>query len=115
MSKTEGGLRLGILALEGCMLSSVASASDSLRVASKLAEIRMHDRAPRMESFIFSARGEPNVMTSAGISLGGLSPVPDDLDVVIVPGMMHSSPHGLMADVETRTPEIELLKTLHRR
>jgi transcriptional regulator GlxA family with amidase domain len=115
MSKTEGGLRLGILALEGCMLSSVASASDSLRVASKLAEIRLHERAPRLESVIFSARGDSSVMTSAGISLGGLSTVPDDLDVVIVPGMMHSSPHGLIVDVESRTAEIELLRTLHRR
>lgn len=115
MSKTDAGLRLGILALEGCMLSSVASASDSLRVARKLAQIRLNERAPRLESIVFGARGETSVMSSAGLELGGLQPVPDELDVLLIPGVMHDSPHGLLTDMESRTAEIDLLRRMHQR
>ncbi len=83
------------------MLSSVASATDSLRVASKLAQIRLNERAPVLESFIFGARGQPGVMTSAGISLSGLAPVPDDLDVVIV--------HKLIQERDALAPDETLL------
>src|SRR5688572_14511409 len=115
MSKTEPGLRLGILALEGCMLSSVASASDALRVAAKLAQIRLHEKAPRFESIVFAANGAGSVTTSTGLSLGGLQPVPEHVDLLLVPGMMHSSPHGLVADAQSRTAELALLQTMHRR
>jgi transcriptional regulator GlxA family with amidase domain len=115
MSKTEAGLRLGILALEGCMLSSVASASDMLRVAAKLAQIRLHEKAPRFESAVFTASGAGGVATSTGLTLAGLQPVPDDIDLLLVPGVMHSSPHGLYADMQSRGAEIALLQRLHRR
>ena len=116
MSKTEmRGLRLGILALEGCMLSSVASASDALRVADKLAEIRLHDKAPRFESIVFDASGSEAVATSSGLTLGNLARPPQQIDLLLVPGLMHSSPHDLVRDAQSRSAELALLESMHRR
>ena len=65
---TEHRFRLGILALDGCMLSSIASASDSLRIAQKLAEIRHPGGPLRMESVVFGARGIPEMLFHARAS-----------------------------------------------
>ncbi len=115
MSKTEGSLRLGILALDGCMLSSVASAVDSIRVANKLGEIRLRDAAPKLETLVFTATGSSSVRTSSGMTLGGLAPMPEQLDAILIPGVMHGSPHELIADVESRRAELDLLRAAHRR
>ena len=42
-------------------------------------------------------------------------PVPDRLDVLLVPGVMHGSPRELIARVETMTEEIALLRAMHAR
>ena len=112
---TEHRFRLGILALDGCMLSSIASASDSLRIAQKLAEIRHPGGPLRMESVVFGARGQTEIKTSTGLTLGGLVAPPEDLDVVLLPGIMHGSPQELVARVKTMQPEFELLRAYHLR
>jgi transcriptional regulator GlxA family with amidase domain len=62
-----------------------------------------------------SARGATRVLTSTGLELGGLVPPPDDLDVLLVPGVLHSSPHELVKRLGELDAEIELLRTLHAR
>ena len=58
MATTESPLlRLGILALDGCMLSSVASPIDALRVAEKVAQLRKPSLSPRFLTEVVSARG----------------------------------------------------------
>lgn len=114
MSTTKG-LRLGILALEGGMLSSVASAADALRVAGKLAQIRQHEKAPVFESVVFNAGGAGAVTTSTGLTLGNLAREAGRIDLLLVPGVMHSSPHGLVEDLQSRHPELALLRELHAR
>lgn len=116
MSSAEAGLRLGILAIEGCMLSSIASASDGLRVARRLAEIRHPDRPLALETCVFGARGQNRVVTSGELELGGLLPEPPErLDCVVLPGIMHDSPGDLVRKVAALEPEIELLRRLRRR
>ena len=108
-------LRLGILVMDGCMLSSIASASDTLRVAQTLSDIR-HPGALRMETVVFGARGQRSIATSVGLDLGGLSEgIPDDLDMVLLPGLLHTSPQDLVARVQAMDAEIGMLRTLHLR
>lgn len=107
-------LRVGVLAIEGCLLSSLASPGDMLRVAQKLADIRQPGAAARFESLAFSARGEAQVATSSGVAVAGLAPVPERLDVLLVPGLMHSSPHELYERSRQLQPEIALMREMHR-
>ena len=108
-------LRLGILVMDGCMLSSIASASDTLRIAQTLSDIRQPG-ALRMETVLFGARGQRSIQTSVGLELGGLAPgVPEGLDMVLLPGLMHGSPQDLVGQVERMGPELDLLRSLHLR
>jgi transcriptional regulator GlxA family with amidase domain len=52
-----------------------------------------------------------------GLELAGLAQAPEDLDLdmVLLPGLMHSSPHDLITRVAHATPELELLRALHLR
>ncbi len=111
----EPALRIGVLAMEGGLLSSLAAAGDMLQVASKLAQIRQPLQAPRLEGVTISARGAERVRLAGGLELGGLQPAPDRLDVILVPGLMHGSVDELVRRVATLTPEIELLRSLHLR
>ncbi|MCB1608276.1 MAG: helix-turn-helix domain-containing protein [Xanthomonadales bacterium] len=113
--RSPAPLRVGILALDGVMLSSVAGPSDALRVAGKLASIRDPINPVQFESAVVSARGQSEVQTSAGISIGGLQGPREDLDVLIVPGLMHECPSGLTQQLAAYTPEYEYLHNLHRR
>jgi len=108
-------LRIGVLALEGCLLSSLASAGDMLRVAQTLAQIRDPLHAPRFECLLVSARGSTRVALANGLELSGLVPVPEHLDVLIVPGLMHNSVHDLSLRIQRLEPELALLRQLHAR
>jgi len=112
---TERPFRLGILAIDGCMMSSIAAASDSLRVAQKLVDIRQPGLPPKFETVVFGARGQRRVETSTGLDIGGLIDPPDELDVLVLPGLMHSSPQDLIARVCAMQPEIALIRQLHLR
>jgi len=115
MSPIEGRLRLGILAIDGCMLSSIASASDALRIAQTLSDIRHPNGGLRLETVVFGARGQDKVRTSVGLELGGLQPPPDDIDLLLLPGVMHHSPQDLIGRIATMQPELELLRAMHLR
>ena len=90
-------LRLAILALDGCMLSSIAGPIDALRVAQKLAEIRQPLAPPLFEPRVVSLRGATRVRTSSGLDIDGVVAPGAAIDVVLVPGVMHSSPDELAA------------------
>ena len=110
-----GRLRLGILAMDGCMLSSIASASDTLRVAQTLANIRHPNSGLRLETVVFGARGQKSIRTSVGLELSGLVEPPDDLDLILLPGLLHTSPHDLIERVSAMQPELELIRAMHLR
>ncbi len=111
----EVSLKLGIMAIDGCMMSSIASVSDALHVAQLVAEIRDPLGAPRLETIVFSARGNQQVTTSTGLVVAGLVAPPEDLDIVLVPGLMHREPRALFERLELLRPEIDLLRKLHLR
>jgi len=111
---TERRLRLGILAFDGAMLSSIATTGDTLRVAQTLANIRQPG-ALTLETIVFGARGQRSIQTSTGLELGGLAPVPDDIDLLLLPGIMHRSPGELVERVLGQPNEIALIRELHLR
>lgn len=115
MSPTESRLRLGILALDGCMLSSIASASDALRIAQTLSDIRHPNSGLRLEAVVFGARGQERIRTSVGLELAGLQAPPKDIDLLLLPGLLHNSPHDLIERVAAMHPEIELVRAMHLR
>ena len=109
---TEQRLRLGILAIDGAMLSGIASAVDTLQVAQTLANIQ-HPGALRLESVLFGARGQRSVQTSTGLEIGGLIEPPEQLDLLLLPGIMHRSSEELIARVESLRPELDLIRRMH--
>jgi transcriptional regulator GlxA family with amidase domain len=106
---------VGILAIENCMLSSIATATDTLRVAQTLAEIRHPGSAPILRTVVFGARGQASVRTSSGLELGGLAPPPDHVDLLMLPGILHHSPHDLVERTRPLVPEMEMLRAYHLR
>jgi transcriptional regulator GlxA family with amidase domain len=116
MSATDRRLRIGILVVEGCMLSSIASATDCLRVAQTLAEIRVPNSGLRMDTVLFGARGQERIHTSTGIEVGGLkTEPPEDIDLLLLPGILHNSPHDLSRRVQEMIPEMDLMRRYHLR
>jgi transcriptional regulator GlxA family with amidase domain len=106
---------VGILAIDNCMMSSIATATDTLRVAQTLAEIRHPGTAPILRTVVFGARGQERVRTSGGLEIGGLSPPPDHVDLLMLPGMLHHSPQDLVERTRPLVPEMELLRAYHLR
>lgn len=105
-------LRVGILALDGVMLSSVAGPADALQVADKLAQLRDPAAAPRFSSQIINARGHDTVSTSQGLALGGLTGPTTDIDLLLVPGVMHQSASDLCCRAGDLDAEIAYLRQL---
>jgi transcriptional regulator GlxA family with amidase domain len=94
------------------MLSSIATASDTLRVAHTLANIRQPG-ALTLETVVFGARGQRSVQTSTGLELGGLVEPPEQLDLLLLPGIMHRSSEDLIERVEALQPELEFIRRTH--
>ena len=115
MSLPEKRFTLGLLALEGAILSSIAGPMDILRVAQKLAVIRDPATPIRLETVLVGARGQSTVTGTGGLSLGPVQSPDRPLDLLLVPGFMHSSAEDLVARVRDYAPEVELLRTLHLR
>ena len=115
MSTIESRLRLGVLAHDDCMLSSIASVCDCLQVAQTLADIRHPHSGLRLESVVFAASGQPRIRTSTGLELSGFSTDTGDLDLILLPGIVHRSPQELIAKVGQMQPEIDLLRERHLR
>lgn len=111
----NGPLRVGILAVEHCTISGVAAAVDAFGFAETLARIRRPDAGPLFEVAVFSAGGGDSVISSSGMPVACAATVPDPIDVVLVPGIMHASAVELDARTRKMKAEIELLRTLHAR
>lgn len=114
---TRKTFRLGLMALDGCMLSSLSGPADALRVAQTLAEIRSPSNAPKFESIVFSARNAKRVRTESGIEISNIQPLGRDphFDLVLVPGINHHRPGELWQRRAEFEPEFAALRALHRR
>jgi transcriptional regulator GlxA family with amidase domain len=107
-------LTLGLLAVDGAMLASIAGPIDLVGVAQKLAQLRDPIHPPRLATVLLGARGQLQVLAS-GHALAGVQAVAVDPDVVLVPGFMHGSSRDVIDKLASSGPEIELLRQLHAR
>lgn len=115
-AERAASLTLGLLAVDGSMLASIAGPVDLIAVAQKLAQLRDPIRPPRLSTVLIGARGQRQVQAS-GYGLAGLRDERGavDPDVVLVPGFMHGSSRDVIAKLADCGPEIELLQSLHAR
>ncbi|MBK6435209.1 MAG: DJ-1/PfpI family protein [Rhodanobacteraceae bacterium] len=115
MVERPTALRLGILVFDGVMMSSIATPSDALRVADKLAQLRFGANAPAFRTELIHARGGDAVTTSSGMTLSGIVPLERDPDVLLIPGVMHGSVGELLSLTAGLDAEIALIRTMHLR
>lgn len=114
MSNKEQRFTLGLLAMEGCMLSSLVGPADMFRTAQKLLQLRDPGTTLRIETVLISARGLSHV-GSGGLQLSGAQSPDVALDCLLVPGYMHDSAEDVVKRLEGYQPEIELLRAMHLR
>jgi transcriptional regulator GlxA family with amidase domain len=114
---TKKTFRVGLLALDGCMLSSLAGVADALHVAQLLSDIRSPTNGPRFESIVFNARNAKSVRSESGIEIGGIKPLGRNpgFDLVVVPGVNHRHQNDILSRRDELEPEITLLRALHLR
>lgn len=115
MSRDEPRFTVGLLALEGAVLSSLTGPMDILRIAQKLAEVRDPGTRLRLETVLVGARGQATVTGSGGLSMGPVRSPDVALDLLLVPGYMHSSAGDMVEQLAGFGPEIALLRTMHLR
>lgn len=114
---TNKTFKLGLLTLDGCVLSSIVGPADAVHIAQVLARIRSPIDAPRFESVVLSARNAKRVRSESGIEIGGIrAPRKNEkFDLVLIPGIDHERPRDILNRRAEFEPEIALLRSLHLR
>lgn len=115
MSNKTQRFTLGLLALEGSVLSSLIGPADMFRIAQQLAKVREPGTKLRLETVLIGARGLSTVTGTAGLQLNGVQSPDHALDCVLIPGFMHTSPEDVIHKLADYKPEIELIRALHLR
>ncbi len=115
MSRVERRLTVGLLALEGAMLSSLTGPTDLLRIAQTLAEVRDPGARLRLETVLVGARGQGQVHDASGLAIGPVVSPDLALDLLLVPGYLHTSASDAFHRVAGYGPEMELLRAMHLR
>ncbi len=117
-ARIEGAPRtftLGLLAMDGAILSSIASPIDTLRIAQRLARVHDPNTALRFHAQIIGARQQPHLGCADGLRIEGVVCGGSDPDVLLVPGYMHGSADELLQRLAQLGPEIELVRAMHAR
>jgi transcriptional regulator GlxA family with amidase domain len=114
LNKTQR-FTLGLLALEGSVLSSLIGPADMFRIAQQLALVREPGTNLKLETVLIGARGLSTVTGTAGLQLTGVQSPDLALDCVLIPGYMHESPEDAVAKLANYQPEVELVRALHLR
>lgn len=116
MSRAEIRHSLGLLAMDGAILSSLAGPMDILRVAQKLAQIREPGTPLRLEPVLVGARAQARVGTATGLEVGPVvAAAGQPLDLLLVPGFMHSSAEDLVSRLADYGPEIAAIRAAAER
>lgn len=108
-------LRVGVLALDGMLLSTYGSVVDTLLIAQRVASIQMPGLMD-FQAVLVAAPGRKQVRTADGTPLQpGEAADTADLDLLLVPGLMHGSPSELFSRRHDYRAEIDCLRRLHAR
>ncbi|HWS40666.1 MAG TPA: helix-turn-helix domain-containing protein [Arenimonas sp.] len=114
LNKTQR-FTLGLLALEGSVLSSLIGPADMFRIAQQIALVREPGTKLKLDTVLIGARGLSTVTGTAGLQLTGVQSPDLALDCVLIPGYMHESPEDAVAKLANYQPEVELVRALHLR
>ncbi len=106
---------LGLLAMDGVILSSLAGPIDTLRIAQKLALLHDPTTSLRFNAQVIGARQQSHLGCSGGLRLEGVICGGNDPDVLLVPGFMHGSADDIVRTLNAMGPEIELIRAMHAR
>lgn len=115
MSNKTQRFTLGLLALEGSVLSSLIGPADMFRISQQLAKVREPGTKLRLETVLIGARGLSTVTGTAGLQLNGVQSPDHVLDCVLIPGFMHTSAEDVVDKLSDYKPEIEFIRALHLR
>ncbi len=110
MSKPQKIYRLGVLAIEGALMASLGFPQDAMMITNALAEIRGDHQAPKFEAIIITPRKERSIRLASGMILRDLAAPPNDLDAILIPGIMHKSIADLLEIGLKIGPEARYLK-----
>lgn len=105
-------LRVGVLVFDDFVLSNLAGPVDVLRIAQRIAELRDPKVGRLFETHVFALGGGLAPCCSAGIALTGATAPHAEIDLLLVPGIMHSSPRQLIDRVLAMEGERALLLEL---
>ncbi len=106
---------LGLLAMDGAILSSLAGPIDTLRIAQKLAFVHDPKTTICFKAQVIGARQQPHLGCSGGLRIEGVVCGGPDPDVLLVPGFMHGSADDIVRTLHAMGPEIELIRAMHAR
>jgi transcriptional regulator GlxA family with amidase domain len=106
---------LGLLAMDGAILSSLANPIDTLRIAQKLAYLHDPTTPLRLNAQLMGARPQQHMGCSGGVRIEGVVCGGNDPDVLLVPGFMHGSADDLIRTLHSCGPEIEMIRAMHAR
>ncbi len=106
---------LGLLAMDGAILSSLAAPIDTLRIAQRLAQLHDPTTPLQLRSQLIGARQQPHLGCADGLRIEGVACGGNDPDVLLVPGFMHGSADELLRGLDRLGPEIELVRAMHAR
>jgi len=115
MSRSEQRITVGMLAIEGSVLSGLTGPMDILRVAQKLAQVRDPATSLKLEAVLVGARGQTTVTGTGGLQIGPVRSPDLALDLMLVPGFMHASGEDMLERLAGFGPEIELLRHMNLR
>ena len=105
------GLRIAILAYEGCLASELFGFRDVLALADMFAELR---KAPRIETEVVTVKGKM-VATSGGERFRGVSADMARYDMIVVPGFLFSNPLTIGTRMAMLKEEIAELRAAVKR
>lgn len=105
-------VRVGVLAFDGCMASSVAGPLELFGVASILASLIGAAPAPvRFDARIVTV-ARRKVVSGSGIALAGTRP-PGRLDVLVVPAIWHARARDLATEAERLRREVAMIRSAY--
>lgn len=107
--------RVAMLAVDGALGSSLTAPLDAFRVANTLHR-RIHPGVP--DPFVLDlvhASGASSIQISGGLSIGGLKPLAEDAEILLIPGLSYESPAELVKHLDFLGAERRLLGRLASR
>jgi transcriptional regulator GlxA family with amidase domain len=105
--------RIGMLAFEGMMASSLFGPMDAFRIANSLAR-RVNPSATPFEIRVLNANNAADVHCAGGFRIATQVAAIEELDLLLVPGLEYQSADHLLSQIDKLSSEQNLLKRAYQ-